>query len=157
LIVTGADRPQALARARRALREFEVAGMPTVLPFHRAVVDDPAFTSEPFAVHTRWIETEFAGGLPPYAGAGESGGAGRSWAGERGRIVVEVGGKRLEVVLPAGLAAGTGGPWRPGGPAVAERAGRPAEGRPRGRSSRGKGQGGAGPGADSDTLVSPMQ
>src|SRR5215470_5195225 len=61
LIVTGADRQQALERARRALTEFEVGGMPTVLPFHRAVVDDPAFTAEPFSVHTRWIETEFAG------------------------------------------------------------------------------------------------
>ena len=68
LIVTGASRPQALARARRALAEFEIAGMPTVLPFHRAVVSDPAFTDEPFAVHTRWIETEFAGDVPPYAG-----------------------------------------------------------------------------------------
>src|SRR6476646_3417615 len=59
LIVTGASRDEALARARRALAEFEVGGMPTVLPFHRAVVRDPAFTGEPFAVHTRWIETEF--------------------------------------------------------------------------------------------------
>ena len=50
LIITGASRPAALARARRALAEFEVAGLPTVLPFHRAVVADPAFTSEPFAV-----------------------------------------------------------------------------------------------------------
>ena len=68
LIVTGADRPQALARARRALAEFEIGGMPTVLPFHRAVVSDPAFISEPFSVHTRWIETEFAGELAPYSG-----------------------------------------------------------------------------------------
>ena len=71
LIVTGADRTQALARARRALAEFQVGGMPTVLPFHRAVVDDPAFTDVPFSVHTRWIETEFAGHLPPYAGDGD--------------------------------------------------------------------------------------
>src|SRR5580658_9535375 len=59
LIVTGATREQALERARRALAEFEIDGMPTVLPFHRAVVDDPAFTDAPFRVHTRWIETEF--------------------------------------------------------------------------------------------------
>ena len=72
LIVTGADRTQALARARRALAEFQVGGMPTVLPFHRAVLDDPAFTGVPFSVHTRWIETEFAGHLPPYAGDGDA-------------------------------------------------------------------------------------
>ncbi|MBD4400602.1 acetyl-/propionyl-CoA carboxylase subunit alpha, partial [Xanthomonas citri pv. citri] len=66
LIVTGADRRQALQRAARALREAEIVGMPSVLPFHRAVVRDPAFapeiagSEEPFSVHTRWIETEFA-------------------------------------------------------------------------------------------------
>src|SRR5690606_10790482 len=59
LIVTGATREQALQRARRALAEFEIEGMPTVLPFHRAVVDDPAFAGPSFTVHTRWIETEF--------------------------------------------------------------------------------------------------
>ncbi|HEX9624795.1 MAG TPA: biotin carboxylase N-terminal domain-containing protein, partial [Streptosporangiaceae bacterium] len=73
LIVTGADRAQALARARRALAEFEIGGMPTVLPFHRAVVSDPAFTGEPFSVHTRWIETEFAGDIPPFEAGGEPG------------------------------------------------------------------------------------
>ena len=70
LIVTGASRKQALERSRRALAEFEVDGMPTVLPFHRAVVNDPAFTSEPFSVHTRWIETEFDCDIPPYSAAG---------------------------------------------------------------------------------------
>ena len=64
LIVTGASRQQTLERARRALAEFEIDGMPTVLPFHRAVVSDPAFTDEPFRVHTRWIETEFATEIP---------------------------------------------------------------------------------------------
>src|SRR5215813_1800203 len=138
LIVTGADRSHALARSRRALAEFEVGGMPTVLPFHRRGLADPAFTSAPFTVHTRWIETEFAGQLSPYAVEGPGavsaisagatqagpGNTGVGPAGERERIVVEVGGKRLEVVLPAGLgvtagvhgrpahggAAGTGGP-----------------------------------------------
>ncbi len=104
LIVTGADRPQALARARRALGEFELGGMPTVLPFHRVLVNDPAFTSEPFSVHTRWIETEFANELPAYAPEGDP--AGDEPGAARERIVVEVGGKRLEVVLPAGLGAG---------------------------------------------------
>ncbi|MBH0247911.1 acetyl-/propionyl-CoA carboxylase subunit alpha, partial [Streptomyces cavourensis] len=59
LIVTGATREQALQRAARALAEFQVEGMATAIPFHRAVVTDPAFTADPFTVHTRWIETEF--------------------------------------------------------------------------------------------------
>jgi acetyl-CoA/propionyl-CoA carboxylase, biotin carboxylase, biotin carboxyl carrier protein len=149
LIVTGADRPQALARARRALAEFEVGGMPTVLPFHRAVVDDPAFTSEPFSVHTRWIETEFAGDLPPYApepGAATDDGSG----GDRERIVVEVGGKRLEVVIPASLGAAKAGTG-PGGQPAADHQGRVRQGR---GGKTGRGQSAA---ASSDQLVSPMQ
>jgi acetyl-CoA/propionyl-CoA carboxylase biotin carboxyl carrier protein len=147
LIVTGANRQQALERARRALAEFEVGGMPTVLPFHQAIVRDPAFTSEPFSVHTRWIETEFAGSIPPYSGPlGQAGdaGAGGGWP-ERERITVEVQGKRLEVVLPAGLGR-TGAVTAPraAGPgAAAGRSRRPA-------------QPGAGRG-DGDTLTSPMQ
>ena len=147
LIVTGADRQQALERARRALAEFEVGGMPTVLPFHQAVVRDPAFTSEPFSVHTRWIETEFAGSIPSYSGpqgqAGDAGaGGGRP---ERERITVEVQGKRLEVVLPAGLGrTGAAAAPRTAAPgAAAARSRRPA-------------QPGAGRG-DGDTLTSPMQ
>jgi acetyl-CoA/propionyl-CoA/long-chain acyl-CoA carboxylase, biotin carboxylase, biotin carboxyl carrier protein len=151
LIVTGATREQALERSRRALAEFDVGGMPTVLPFHRAVVRDKAFTGEPFAVHTRWIETEFGTQIPPYApeadsaagdGAGPGAGPG---AGERERIVVEVGGKRLEVVLPAGLGwvAGAGGR---AGAGQADRAG----GRQRSGRSRAAGAGG-------DALASPMQ
>jgi acetyl-CoA/propionyl-CoA carboxylase, biotin carboxylase, biotin carboxyl carrier protein len=100
LIVTGADRRQALARARRALAEFEVGGMPTVIPFHRAVVEDPAFTDEPFAVHTRWIETEFAADLPAAPDLAPA-----PAAASRERIVVEVDGKRLEVTVPANFAA----------------------------------------------------
>jgi acetyl-CoA/propionyl-CoA carboxylase, biotin carboxylase, biotin carboxyl carrier protein len=147
LIVTGADRPQALERSRRALAEFEIGGMPTVLPFHRAVVDDPAFTQTPFTVHTRWIETEFAGDLPPYAG--EVAPADGAAAGEeRERITVEVGGKRLEVVIPAGLGRGAAG---------GDRGGRQAPARPRrGGAGRG-GSGGAGGSAGGDALTSPMQ
>ncbi|HEX9034421.1 MAG TPA: biotin carboxylase N-terminal domain-containing protein [Streptosporangiaceae bacterium] len=155
LIVTGADRPQALARARRALAEFEVGGMPTVLPFHRALLDDPAFTSEPFAVHTRWIETEFSGKLPPYARDGADG-AGYP-AAERERIVVEVGGKRLEVVLPAGLgtsAAVAAGAGRSAGGSGTP--GRGAAGRTGRKGGRGKGAHG-GAAADGDMLASPMQ
>ncbi|GAA3617343.1 biotin carboxylase N-terminal domain-containing protein [Kineosporia mesophila] len=106
LIVTGATRRQALERARRALGEFVVEGLPTVLPFHRAVVADPAFASEPFSVHTRWIETEFDNTIAPWTGPA----ADDAPEEPRERVVVEVGGKRLEVVLPAGL--GTSGTAR---------------------------------------------
>ncbi len=70
IIVTGADREQALARSRRALKELVIEGMPTVVPFHRAVLDEPAYTAADghFGVHTRWIETEFDNEIPPYAG-----------------------------------------------------------------------------------------
>ena len=109
LIITGKDRAQALARARRALGEFVIEGMPTVLPFHRAVVADEAFAPknphQPFTVHTRWIETEFVNTIPPYAGVVADAPEG---AGERQSVVVEVGGKRLEVVLPGGLSFGGG-------------------------------------------------
>ncbi|WP_366146385.1 biotin carboxylase N-terminal domain-containing protein [uncultured Pseudokineococcus sp.] len=117
LVVTGATRRQALERARRALAEFVVDGMPTVLPFHRAVVVDPAFAPEvsggqgPFTVHTRWIETEYDNQVEPFAGPA----ADAPEAGEREGVVVEVGGRRLEVVLPAGLGGGgapTGAPAR---------------------------------------------
>jgi acetyl-CoA/propionyl-CoA carboxylase biotin carboxyl carrier protein len=105
LIVHGETRTEALQRARRALDEYVVEGMATALPFHRAVVRDPAFTSEPFTIFTRWIETEFDNTIEPYAGAaGES-----AEAAERETIVVEVGGKRLEVSLPAGFGAAAGG------------------------------------------------
>jgi acetyl-CoA/propionyl-CoA carboxylase biotin carboxyl carrier protein len=112
LIVTGATRTEALERARRALAEFEVGGMPTVLPFHRAVAADPAFAGESLRVHTRWIETEFAAELEPYA---DPPGGAAEQPGERERFTVEVGGKRLEVTLPAGL-GWSGAPGRAGGP-----------------------------------------
>ncbi|MEU6425876.1 biotin carboxylase N-terminal domain-containing protein [Microbispora sp. NPDC046973] len=140
LIVTGATRAQALERSRRALAEYEIGGMPTVLPFHRAVVDDPAFTGEPFSVHTRWIETEFDNTIPPYEGAVEA-----AEPAERERITVEVGGKRLEVVLPAGLSSSGWG--ASGGSAPARKA-----------APRRSGGGGAKKAAASgDSLVSPMQ
>ncbi|PQZ91122.1 acetyl-/propionyl-CoA carboxylase subunit alpha [Arthrobacter sp. MYb227] len=102
LIVTGATRQQAAARARRALEEYQIEGMPTVLPFHRAVMADAAFTPEsgPFSVHTRWIETEFTNDIPAWDPA-TAGTAGEE--SERNAITVEVGGKRLEVVLPSSL------------------------------------------------------
>jgi acetyl-CoA/propionyl-CoA carboxylase biotin carboxyl carrier protein len=137
LIVTGASRGQALQRSARALAEFEIGGMPTVLPFHRAVVADPAFAAgDRLGVHTRWIETEFSAPLPPQQAAEPAAPPPRE------RITVEVGGKRLEVVLPA----------LPGVPHRGGAAARPA-GRARGGGPR-RGQPAAGGG---DTLVSPMQ
>jgi len=135
LIVTGASRTEALQRSARALAEFEVGGMPTVLPFHRAVVADPAFAGEPLRVHTRWIETEFDAPMPAQETAELADPA------ERETVTVEVGGKRLEVVLPADLAvAGGTGSQR------AERA----------RGSR-PGRGRSAPSGGGNTLVSPMQ
>ena len=103
LIVTGKTREDALERSLRALAEFEVAGLPTVLPFHRAIVDDPAFApadGAPFTVFTRWIETEFAGQLEPWSGSLAEPTAEPA---PRHTVVVEVGGKRLEVSLPETL------------------------------------------------------
>ena len=118
LIVTGASRQEALERSRRALDEVVVEGMASALPFHRLVVRDPAFApadaAEPFTVHNRWIETEFDNTVPPFAGGtGGTGGTGDTEAGAdeepRERVVVEVGGRRLEVVLPGGLGAAAAG------------------------------------------------
>ncbi|WP_251153285.1 biotin carboxylase N-terminal domain-containing protein [Cellulosimicrobium sp. Marseille-Q4280] len=113
VIVTGATRQQAVERSRRALRELEIEGIPTVVPFHRAVLDAEAFVpagDEPFRVHTRWIETEFADTLATLArkagSAPTDDDADEPVATER--VVVEVGGKRLEVVLPAGLGMAAG-------------------------------------------------
>jgi acetyl-CoA/propionyl-CoA carboxylase, biotin carboxylase, biotin carboxyl carrier protein len=136
LIVTGASRSEALQRAARALGEFEVGGMPTVLPFHRAVVTDPAFADAPLRVHTRWIETEFTAPMPAQEPAETT------EAADREAITVEVGGKRLSVVVPAALSqARRVSP----GPISAER----VRGASRSRRSVPAGSG--------DTLVSPMQ
>jgi acetyl-CoA/propionyl-CoA carboxylase, biotin carboxylase, biotin carboxyl carrier protein len=102
LIVVGADRTRALERSRRALSEFTVDGVPTVLPFHRAIVADPAFAAtdaDHFTVHTRWIETEFVAAPEPSGAVAEV-----PVPAPRQTVVVEVGGRRLEVSLPADLA-----------------------------------------------------
>jgi acetyl-CoA/propionyl-CoA carboxylase biotin carboxyl carrier protein len=99
LIVTGTSRADALERSRRALDEFEVAGLPTVLPFHRVIVRDPAFTSDPFSVYTRWIETEFDNTIEPWSGSLED----PAPAAARRTVVVEVDGKRIEVSMPESL------------------------------------------------------
>ncbi len=138
LIVTGATREQALQRAARALDEMEVDGMATLIPFHRKVVRDKAFApadpNAPFTVHNRWIETEFDNDIPPFAGAA----ADDAEAAPRETVVVEVGGKRLEVVLPAGLGAGAA----------------PAAGAVKPKRAAKKAGGSA---ASGDTLASPMQ
>ena len=143
LIVTGRTRTQALARARRALDELVIEGMPTVTPFHRAVVADPAFApadpDKPFTIHTRWIETEFDNTIPAYAGG--SGDAPE--AQERQSIVVEVGGKRLEVSLPGGLSLGGGSGSGSGGA--------------RKKAPRRSGGAKAGAAASGDSLTAPMQ
>jgi acetyl-CoA/propionyl-CoA carboxylase, biotin carboxylase, biotin carboxyl carrier protein len=107
LIVHGASREEALARSRRALDEFDVEGLATVIPFHRAVVSDPAFIGdgEGFSVHTRWIETEWNNTIEPFTG-GEP--VEEDEAMPRQKVVVEVGGRRLEVSLPGDLALGNG-------------------------------------------------
>ncbi|MFC6284995.1 acetyl/propionyl/methylcrotonyl-CoA carboxylase subunit alpha [Nocardioides sp. GCM10027113] len=139
LIVTGRDRNHALERSRRALDEFVVDGMPTVIPFHQAVVSDPAYIGdgEKFSVYTTWIETEFDNQIQPYSGdAGEA-----DEQGERQKVVVEVDGRRIEVVLPGGLGGlattGNGG----GGAKKPKRGG-------------GKKSGGA---VSGDAVTSPMQ
>jgi acetyl-CoA/propionyl-CoA carboxylase biotin carboxyl carrier protein len=142
LIITGRDRTQALERSRRALDEFVVDGMPTVIPFHRAVVRDPAYIGdgETFHVYTQWIETEFDNQIQPYGGdVAEPGGG--SEPQERQTVVVEVGGKRLEVVIPAGLGGLSGGAASGAGKGKPKRAG-------------GKKAGAA---ASGDSVTSPMQ
>ena len=100
LIVTGATREQAIERARRALDELTLDGLPTVAPFHRAVLDEPDFApaaGADFKVHTRWIETDYKNTISPFSGAP---GSVDDDDAERQTVVVEVNGKRLEVVLP---------------------------------------------------------
>ncbi len=135
LIVSGETRDEALARARRALDEFVVEGMATALPFHRAVVRDEAFTADPFTVFTQWIETEFDNTIAPFGGAAET----DDDAGPRETIVVEVGGKRLEVSLPAGFGGGGGG------------------GAARKAAPKRSGSKKAGAAASGDSLTAPMQ
>ncbi|WP_431279709.1 acetyl/propionyl/methylcrotonyl-CoA carboxylase subunit alpha [Leifsonia poae] len=122
LIVTGANRDEALERARRALDEFEVAGLPTVLPFHRAIVRDPAFApqdGEPFSIYTRWIETEFVNEIDPWSGSlGDA-----APEAQRSSVVVEVEGKRIEVSMPAKLLTGGGSAAAPTAPAPRRRGG----------------------------------
>ncbi|MFI6349484.1 acetyl/propionyl/methylcrotonyl-CoA carboxylase subunit alpha [Streptomyces sp. NPDC050560] len=144
LIVVGATRRQALERAARALDEFRVEGMATALPFHRVVVRDQAFAPElsgsadPFTVHTRWIETGFKNEIPPFTAPGAE--ADSDDDSNRETVVVEVGGKRLEVSLPASL-----------GMSLA-RTGLAAGAKPKRRAVKK-----SGPAVTGDSLASPMQ
>lgn len=101
LIVTGATREEALERSRRALDELEVRGLPTVIPFHRKIVRDPAFTAPDgkFGVYTLWIETEFVNDIEPWEGEKTS----PVTTSTRHSVVVEVAGRRVEVTMPTTL------------------------------------------------------
>lgn len=142
LIITGQNRTQAIERSRRALSEFEVDGMPTAITFHEVITRDPAWvaSSNPtgegsFDVYTTWIETDFDNQIQPYGGAaGEA-----EEQGEKQKVVVEVGGKRVEVVLPAGLGGIASGP---------------AAGAKKPKRAAGKKAGAA---ASGDSVTSPMQ
>jgi acetyl-CoA/propionyl-CoA carboxylase biotin carboxyl carrier protein len=113
LIVTGKDRTQALERSRRALAELQVLGLPTVIPFHRRIVNHPAFvaTDGKFDVYTRWIETEWNNDIEPWAGQADQI---DQLANSRSSVVVEVDGKRLEVSLPSRMLQ-TGSQFATGG------------------------------------------
>lgn len=94
LIVTGATRKEAIERSRRALREFEIGGLATALPFHRAIVDDTNFTSD-FQVYTSYIENEFDNQIPAFSF--QEGVVASKIASQK--VVAEVNGHRFEVVL----------------------------------------------------------
>jgi acetyl-CoA/propionyl-CoA carboxylase biotin carboxyl carrier protein len=137
LIVTGTDRKDALAKARRALSEFDVVGLPTVLPFHRLVVNDPAFAPEgdaPFSVYTSWIESEFVNTVEPAPASNSPIEA----TDTRHSVVVEVDGKRLEVTVPDSLLPTSQRVHKPQAPA---------------RSQTSGGSGGSG----GNSVASPMQ
>jgi acetyl-CoA/propionyl-CoA carboxylase, biotin carboxylase, biotin carboxyl carrier protein len=138
LIVTGATREEALARSRRALAEMKVEGLPTVLPFHQKIVNEPAFIGADgkFGVYTRWIETEWNNDIPAYVAEGSEG----EEAGPRQNVVVEVGGKRIEVSLPATMFSGVAA--APAGATVAKRK----------KSATAAGTGGSG-----NSIKAPMQ
>ncbi|PKV77651.1 acetyl/propionyl/methylcrotonyl-CoA carboxylase subunit alpha [Nocardia fluminea] len=145
LIVTGENREQALQRARRALAEFEVEGLATVIPFHRAVIEDPAFIGdgEKFDVYTKWIENEWNNTVEPYTAGGAADDDDDDLP--RQKVVVEVGGRRVEVSLPGQFTLGGGAAGSAGNGVVRKK--------PKARK-----RGGAGGGAASgDAVTAPMQ
>jgi acetyl-CoA/propionyl-CoA carboxylase, biotin carboxylase, biotin carboxyl carrier protein len=145
LIVYGENRTQALERARRALAEYQVEGLATVLPFHRHIVENPAFIGdgEKFDVYTKWIENDWENPIEPYTG-------GQPIEGEdepRQKVVVEVGGRRVEVSLPGQFSVGAGAAGAAGNGAGVVR----KKPKPRTRG------GGAGSAASGDSVTAPMQ
>ncbi|MEV0360367.1 acetyl/propionyl/methylcrotonyl-CoA carboxylase subunit alpha [Nocardia sp. NPDC050697] len=143
LIVTGENRTQALERARRALAEYQVEGLATVIPFHRAVIDDPAFIGDgtSFDVYTKWIENEWNNTVEPYTPGAP---AEEDEEEPRQKVVVEVGGRRVEVSLPGSFSIGGGA--APAGNGVVRKKPKPRK------------RGGAGAGAASgDAVTAPMQ
>ncbi|MFZ2238979.1 MAG: acetyl/propionyl/methylcrotonyl-CoA carboxylase subunit alpha [Gordonia amarae] len=143
LIVTGETREQALERARRALDEFQVEGLATVLPFHRHIVSNPAFIGdgEKFDVYTKWIETDWVNPIEPYTGGQP---IEDDDAAPRQKVVVEIGGRRVEVSLPGDLALGGNGGGA--GAGVIRK-------KPKARTKK-KGGGAA---ASGDSVTAPMQ
>ncbi len=109
LIVWGEDRDQAIQRARRALAEYQVEGLPTVIPFHQAILEDPAFVADggEFRVYTRWIEEEWDNQLEAYQEPLEADTTDEV-ALPREAVVVEIDGRRVEVSLPGELLATRG-------------------------------------------------
>ncbi|OHO55234.1 acetyl-/propionyl-CoA carboxylase subunit alpha [Corynebacterium sp. HMSC035E02] len=136
LIVWGPDRATAIARARRALAEYRIEGLPTVIPFHQAILTDPAFTAEDgnFTVYTKWIEEEWVNELPAYTDPAEAPEDEEQEAAQK--FVVEVGGRRIEVALPGNLLLGGGSK------------------RKKSKKRRGKG---ASASVSGDTVTAPMQ
>ena len=116
LIITGATRQQAIERARRALAEFSIDGLATALPFHRAILEDPAYT-EIFKVYTSYIENEFVNTIPTFTTTTEP--LQSHMAPEH--LITEINGKRFEIMVhapkpivkrhraKAGMAGGSGG------------------------------------------------
>nr|WP_256478220.1 acetyl/propionyl/methylcrotonyl-CoA carboxylase subunit alpha [Corynebacterium stercoris] len=134
LIVSGEDRTEAIQRARRALAEYTITGLPTAIPFHKAMVEHPAFVGddEGFDVYTRWIEEEWVNDLPSAEDADSDEDA---EAAQNRIFAVEVNGRRIEVALPQSLVFG--GTQRPR--------------QKKRRSSQSKAA------ASGDTVASPMQ
>ena len=106
LIVYGEDRTEALERSRRALDEYTVEGMPTVLPFHRLIVSDPAFIGDEdgFSVYTKWIEEEWDNPIEPFTDPTET--ADEDGTDPNHKVVVEINGRRVEIALPSSLSLG---------------------------------------------------
>jgi len=136
LIVTGETREEALQRAARALDEYVVEGMPTVIPFHRHIVENPAFVGDDngFEVYTKWIEEVWDNPIAPYVDPAD---LPEDEATPAHKVVVEVDGRRVEISLPGDLAIGGGtGPKK---------------------KAKKRRSGGGAAGASGDSVAAPMQ